>query len=39
MALDEGVWSFFQKHLGYNDEEMKQFRANSRNEEILSKAP
>jgi uncharacterized repeat protein (TIGR04076 family) len=39
MALDEGVWRFFQKHLGYNDEEMKKFRANPRNEEILSRAP
>jgi hypothetical protein len=39
MALDEGVWSFFQKHLGYNDEEMKRFRENPRNEEILSTAP
>ena len=39
MAIDEGVWGFFKKHLGYNDEEMKKFRENPRNEEILSKAP
>ena len=30
-------WKFMQKRLGYNDEEMKQFRDNPRNEDILSK--
>ena len=39
MALDEGVWEFLKEHLGYNDEEMKKFRDNPRNEEILSKGP
>jgi uncharacterized repeat protein (TIGR04076 family) len=39
MALDEGVWEFFKEHLGYNDEEMKKFKENPRNEEILSKGP
>jgi uncharacterized repeat protein (TIGR04076 family) len=39
MVLDEQVWTFFQKHLGYNDEEMKRFRENPRNEEVLSKVP
>jgi uncharacterized repeat protein (TIGR04076 family) len=39
MALDESVWAFMQKHLGYDDEEMKKFKENPRNEEILSKTP
>lgn len=39
MALDENVWRFFQKHLGYTDEEMKKFKENPRNEELLSRAP
>lgn len=37
MKLDENVWNFFQNHLGYSDEEMKLFRENPRNEEVLSK--
>ena len=32
-------WEIIQKRLGYNDEEMKIFRANPRNEDILSKVP
>ena len=39
MAMDESVWSFFQQHIGYTDEEMKTFRENPRNEDVLSKAP
>ncbi|MEJ2719300.1 MAG: hypothetical protein P8182_19570 [Deltaproteobacteria bacterium] len=39
MAMDEHVWSLFQQHLGYTDEEMKTFRENPRNEDVLSKAP
>lgn len=39
MGLDDNVWRFIQQHLGYTDEEMKKFRENPRNEEILSKAP
>ncbi len=39
MKLDERVWGIFQKHLGYSDEEMKRFRENPRNEDVLSKAP
>ncbi|MBI5119119.1 hypothetical protein HZA56_21855 [Candidatus Poribacteria bacterium] len=38
MKIDESVWSLFQQHLGYTDEEMKLFRENPRNEEILAKA-
>jgi uncharacterized repeat protein (TIGR04076 family) len=32
-------WQFIKKRLGCNDEEMKSFRENPRNEDILSKAP
>jgi len=37
MKLDEKTWKGVQQHLGYNDEEMKQFRENPRNEDALSK--
>jgi uncharacterized repeat protein (TIGR04076 family) len=37
MKLDERTWKSVQQHLGYNDEEMKQFRENPRNEDVLSK--
>ena len=39
MKVDESVWDFFQKHVGYTDEEMKEFRENPRNEDVLSKGP
>jgi uncharacterized repeat protein (TIGR04076 family) len=39
MKLDENVWKLFQARLGYTDEEMKKFRENPRNEDVLSKAP
>ena len=39
MKLDEGIWKNVQRHLGYNDEEMKRFRENPRNEDVLAKAP
>ncbi len=32
-------WKFMKKRLGYSDEEMKKFRENKRNEDVLSKAP
>jgi uncharacterized repeat protein (TIGR04076 family) len=32
-------WQMIQKRLGYNDEEMKIFQDNPRNEDILSKVP
>jgi len=32
-------WKVAQSHLGYTDEEMKAFRGNPRNEDVLSKAP
>jgi uncharacterized repeat protein (TIGR04076 family) len=31
-------WKFFKKHLKYNDEEMKIFKENPRNEAVISKA-
>lgn len=31
-------WKFIKKRLGYTDEEMKKFRENPRNEDVLSKA-
>jgi hypothetical protein len=37
MKVDDNVWNFFQKHLGYTEQEMKLFRENPRNEEILSR--
>ena len=37
MKLDEKTWKGVQQQLGYNDEEMKKFRENPRNEDVLSK--
>jgi len=39
MNVDETTWDFMQKRLGYTDEEMKAFRKNPRNENVLFKAP
>jgi len=39
MKINEDVWKFYQKHLGYNDDEMNKFRQNPRNEDVISKAP
>ncbi len=39
MKINEDVWNFYQKHLGYNDDEMKKFRQNPRNADVISKAP
>ncbi len=39
MKVDESVWNAFQKHVGYTDEEMEEFRENPRNEDVLSKGP
>jgi uncharacterized repeat protein (TIGR04076 family) len=39
MKVSEDVWKFYQQHLGYSDEELKKFRENPRNEDVLSKAP
>jgi uncharacterized repeat protein (TIGR04076 family) len=32
-------WKITKRRLGYNDDEMKKFRANPRNEDVLSKTP
>jgi len=39
VKVDESVWQFMKKHLGYNDEEMKRFRENPRNVDVLARAP
>ncbi len=36
MAVDERMWKIIQKRLGYTDEEMAAFRANPRNEDVVS---
>ena len=36
MKVAEEIWEFYQKHLGYTDEEMKKFRENPRNVDLLS---
>ena len=38
VEVDESAWQFMKKHLGYNDEEMKKFRENPRNVDVLAKA-
>ncbi len=37
--VSEAMWNLLQKQLEYNDEEMKLFRENSRNESAISKIP
>jgi uncharacterized repeat protein (TIGR04076 family) len=37
MAIDENVWNALKEHLGYTDEELKLFRENPRNIDILTK--
>ena len=39
MKISEDVWKFYQNHLDYTDEEMKKFRQNPRNADVISKAP
>ncbi|MBI5905689.1 MAG: TIGR04076 family protein [Deltaproteobacteria bacterium] len=38
-AWDAIKWKVMQSRLGYSDEEMKMFRENPRNDDVLSKAP
>ncbi|MBU7048384.1 MAG: TIGR04076 family protein [Theionarchaea archaeon] len=35
--IDEEIWNVIQKHLGYTDEEMKEFRDNPRNADVIQK--
>ena len=39
MKTDVGTWKTVQQRLGYNDEEIKKFRENPRNADILARAP
>jgi hypothetical protein len=39
MKISDDVWNFYKKHLGYTDDEMKQFGQNPRNADVISKAP
>ena len=39
MKITQEVWDSYQKRLGYSDDEMKKFRQNPRNEDVISKAP
>lgn len=39
MENNDPIWEIMQKHLGYSDEEMKKFRENPRNKDVLSKGP
>ncbi len=39
MTVDENGWSLIQRHLGYTDSEMRKFKENPRNEEILARIP
>lgn len=39
MKSDEKVLKFYQRHLGYSDEELEQFRNDPKNLEIISLAP
>ncbi|OGP86163.1 MAG: hypothetical protein A2Z08_02520 [Deltaproteobacteria bacterium RBG_16_54_11] len=39
MKINEEVWNFYQKHLGYTDDEIKRFMENPRNIDVISKAP
>jgi uncharacterized repeat protein (TIGR04076 family) len=36
MKVTEEMWKYFQDHLGYTDEEMKIFRENPRNVDVVS---
>jgi len=38
MKMDEGAWKTVQRRLGYNDEEIKKFREDPRNADVLTKA-
>ncbi len=38
-AWKTGKWKVMQSRLGYTDDEMKAFRGNARNEDVLDRAP
>ena len=39
MKIDEVEWNLYQQHLGYTDEEVRKFREDPRNADVLSKTP
>jgi uncharacterized repeat protein (TIGR04076 family) len=39
MKVTQEIWDLMQKHLGYTDEEMKLFRADPKNEDVMMLAP
>jgi hypothetical protein len=39
LAWNTIKWKFMKRRLGYTDEEMKKFRENPRNKDIISKVP
>ena len=39
MNSDEQTWTMIQEHLGYTEGEMKLFRGNSKNNDIIAKTP
>ena len=39
MKVTKEMWDAFQQRLGYSDEEMKIFKQNPRNEDVISKGP
>ena len=39
MKISEEVWNYLQARLGYTDEEMKKFREDPRNVDVISRAP
>jgi uncharacterized repeat protein (TIGR04076 family) len=39
MKIDENLWPLVQQRLGYTEEELTQFKADPRNEQVLAKAP
>jgi len=38
MSVDDRMWRFMQKRLGYSDDELQRFKENPRNEDVMSKA-
>ena len=38
MAIEERMWKIIQRHLAYSDEDLKKFRDNPRNEDVLAKS-
>lgn len=37
MGVNDAVWGYMQKQLGYSDEEMAEFKADPRNKQVLEK--